>query len=423
MYKRLKDGISHFFQIEQEDLSDRFMLIMLSVFIVFLFTQVIITLIMPFNGINTLLTIVSFLLLIIFFVLFKIQRYRLLSKILFVGVIHLLVFSFWITSEGVLGSISNIIPVVAFIVVAIMPQQYATRTLIFTFVFCIFMVSSEFFFPDLIVPYDTLIGKKIDIIIGIAFTFMVISFSFLYLRKEYNLKEMALKQEYEAQKKLNEELDNFVYRTSHDLRAPISSTLGLITLIRMSKNMDEVLRYAELQEKSLLKMDGFIHDILNYSQNNHIEVVREKISFQELYEDAIQQLYDSQVFSPVQTTLMFDERIDYFFDKLRLQTIFKNLISNALRYYDKQKKNPFLLIKIADEPDNIIITFEDNGIGIHVDSIPKIFDMFYRAHKSSVGSGVGLYIVKQSVEKIGGKICCISTDGVGTSFVITLPKK
>lgn len=423
MYDKIKHIIEYFRNIEEKDISDRYMLVTLYVFIFFVFTQVIANFFVTINLANSIVTLLTLFILIAFFYLFQSKKYRFLSKILFVGVTHLLIFVFWITSDGLLGAIPSLIPILAFIVVAIMPQQYAFNTLLFSLFYCTLLILFDFGFPDWITPYQSLAARKTDVIVGMYFTLLFVSFSFMYLKKQYHAKEIAVKQEYEAQKRLNEELDHFVYRTSHDLRAPISSTLGLITLIRMSKNMEEILKYVDLQEKSLLKMDGFIHDILNYSQNNRVEIIYEKIDFQNLYEDALFSLQEETTQHVVKTNIIFDANKDYILDKPRLQTIFKNLISNALRYYDPQKETPFLTIKIKEDTHFITIAFEDNGIGIPKDCVPKIFNMFYRAHKTSVGSGVGLYIVKQSVEKLGGNIICISKEFIGTSFVITLPKR
>ncbi len=423
MYHKIKHIIEHFWHIEEKDISDRYMLVTLIVFIFFLFTQVISNFFVTINVANSILTLLSLFLLIGFLYLFQSKKHRFLSKILFVFVTHILIFVFWITSDGLLGAIPTLIPILAFIVVAIMPHQYAFKTLIFSLFFCTFLIVSDFLFPASITPYQSLAARKTDIIVSIYFTLLFVSFSFMYLKKQYHVKEIALQKEYDAQIRLNEELDHFVYRTSHDLRAPISSTLGLITLIRMSKNIDEILKYVNLQEKSLLKMDGFIHDILSYSQNNRVEIIYEKIDFKSLYEDTIESLQEETRQHIVQTNLIFDANKDYILDKPRLQTIFKNLISNAFRYHDPQKETAFLNIKIKEDTHFITIAFEDNGIGIPKDCVPKVFDMFYRAHRTSVGSGVGLYITKQSAEKLGGNIICISQEFIGTTFVITLPKK
>lgn len=422
MYEKIKHIIGDFCNIAEKEISDRYMLVTLYVFIFFIFTQVIGNLFITINLANSIITLLTLLILITFWFLFQRKKYRFLSKILFVGVTHILIFIFWITSNGLFGAIPTLIPILAFIIVAIMPQQYAWNTLLFSLVFCTALILFDIIFPNYITPYDSIFAQKVDVIVGMYFTLLFVSFSFMYLKKQYHAAESALKKQYDTQKKLNEELDHFVYRTSHDLRAPMSSTLGLITLIRMAKSHEEVLRYVDLQEKSLLKMDGFIHDILDYSQNNRVEIMYEKIDFRDLYENCLETLQEENTPNIVQTQLIFDANKTYILDKPRLKIIFKSLISNAFRYYDAQKETSFLNIKIKEDSHFITLAFEDNGIGIPKECIPHIFNMFYRAHKSSVGSGIGLYIVKQSVEKLGGSIVCISQEHIGTTFVITFPK-
>lgn len=422
MYQKIKTYIYKFYEAE-EDISDRYMMAMLSVLILFLITQIIFVSFIEINIGNTIITIVTICLFLGFLALFKIHRYRLLSKVLFVLTAHICVFFFWITSEGLMGAITSTLPIVIFIVVSIIPLKYSSYSLAFTFLFILFLFSIDFYLPKWIVPYESLLAKEIDIITGVLFACLVTAFSFLYLKKQYQSKVEELKNQFESQKKLNEELDNFVYRTSHDLRAPISSTLGLISLIQMTDNLAEIRTYVELQEKSMQKMDSFIIEILNYSRNSRMEILSENVNFQEIYDNSLQQIAHTKSSKKLETALEYDPNYVYLSDKLRLQIIFNNIISNAFRYLDAKKIHSFLTVQISHTQAEIIIEFKDNGLGIPSASIPKIFDMFYRAHKYSQGSGVGLYIVRQSVEKLGGKIYCTSAENIGTTFKVVLPNK
>jgi len=100
-----------------------------------------------------------------------------------------------------------------------------------------------------------------------------------------------------------------------------------------------------------------------------------------------------------------------------------NLISNAIKYHTLEKDNPFLKITIRTSETGAIIEIEDNGSGIEASYHQKIFEMFFRASEKSFGSGLGLYIVKQVVDRLNGKIELKSALNQGTLFKIALPNQ
>ncbi|HNP20327.1 MAG TPA: HAMP domain-containing sensor histidine kinase [Fulvivirga sp.] len=112
---------------------------------------------------------------------------------------------------------------------------------------------------------------------------------------------------------------------------------------------------------------------------------------------------------------------DLYSDSVRIKTILTNVISNALKYSDKTKSNQFINMKVQVTPDECVIKVEDNGIGIRQQYLSNIFDIFYRADENAKGSGLGLYIVKDTVDRLGGQIQVQSEYGKGTTFTITIP--
>jgi signal transduction histidine kinase len=108
-------------------------------------------------------------------------------------------------------------------------------------------------------------------------------------------------------------------------------------------------------------------------------------------------------------------------DAYRLLVIFNNLLSNTIKYRDSKKDQNFIHFYITVEKDTLKIRVQDNGIGIAPDFLPKVFNMFYRATERSEGAGLGLYIVRETVHKLGGKISVDSEVGVGTTFDIEVP--
>ncbi len=226
----------------------------------------------------------------------------------------------------------------------------------------------------------------------------------------------------EALSKSNEELDKFVYSVSHDLRAPLTSMLGVIEITKMETEDPLINEHLMLLTGSIKKLDGFIQDILDYSRNTRLELEQNEINFADLIAD-------------VSTNLKFmgmdNRRVDitcdvtadacFVSDKRRLSVIFNNLIANAIRYQNVNVTNPHIKIQVQCAHNATQILVSDNGIGIDQANIGKIFEMFYRVSSKSVGSGLGLYIVKDTIAKLKGSICVDSQPGVGTAFTIHLP--
>ncbi|MEL6842647.1 MAG: ATP-binding protein [Bacteroidota bacterium] len=231
----------------------------------------------------------------------------------------------------------------------------------------------------------------------------------------------ALQEQNEELVKVNRELDKLVYSTSHDLRAPLVSVMGLINIAKIEENPKAREKYFDLMSKSLNKLDDFIKDIMGYSRNSRAEMRREEIDFESMINEAFNSLRYGERYSSINKQINISGDSALMSDPTRLQIIFNNLISNACRYSDLSKTESFVEINITLSDDSAQIEVRDNGIGIAPRYMDKIFDMFYRATNTSDGSGIGLYIVREAVHKLGGIINVDSTFGEGTSFHIELP--
>ncbi len=221
--------------------------------------------------------------------------------------------------------------------------------------------------------------------------------------------------------KVNNELDSFVYRVSHDLRAPLTSILGLISLMKMEKNNDTIGEYIDLQEKSIHKLDLFIKEIMNLSRNSRLGITVGKIEFDELINDIFEGEHYTRNAEKVKRICIVEEGFSFYTDRQRLSIILNNLISNGLKYANPSQEEPKVKVEVYSENNDCIIRVSDNGIGISEEYLPKIFAMFFRATEDSSGSGLGLYIVKETVEKLNGKITVRSTMRKGTTFKVVLP--
>ncbi len=220
-------------------------------------------------------------------------------------------------------------------------------------------------------------------------------------------------------RKLNSELDSFVYSTSHDLRAPLASILGLVNLSRMeTQNKDH---YINLIEKSVKKLDLFINEIIDYSRNARLELTVTVIDFEYLLSEIFDNLEYLEEKKHIKKSINVSGKIPLYSDKVRLGIILSNLIANALKYYNPNNPSPYVLIQVTTGKAGATIKVTDNGIGIAEEPKKNIFRMFYRASDKSSGSGLGLYIVKEALEKLGGTIKVSSKLGIGSTFEIVLP--
>lgn len=223
--------------------------------------------------------------------------------------------------------------------------------------------------------------------------------------------------------KNNEELDRFVYSTSHDLRAPLASISGLIELTDKSNNISEMRMYLGLMQNRIKSLEGFIGDITDFSRNSSQRVMKEEVNLTAL----VSEVWESLRFSPETSAISFDidipESLFVNTDKKRIQIILSNLISNAVRYHDSRKEDKYIKVAYKATAQSFSITVEDNGQGIAPEYQKKIFEMFFRGNESSKGTGLGLYIVKETLQKLSGSVQLQSVPNAGSSFTIVIPQQ
>lgn len=235
--------------------------------------------------------------------------------------------------------------------------------------------------------------------------------------------EKILQEKNKALQKTNEELDRFVYSASHDLRAPLASSLGLINISRFTQDESDRMSYLDMMEQSLNKMDKIIQDITDYSRNARLEIECEEIHFESLITDVLQRLKYLQHIDDVNIHTFIEGESKFYTDKIRLYVILINLISNAIKYHKYEETNPYINIKVMIKKDEAHILVEDNGIGIEEKHLDKIFGMFFQAARESSGSGLGLFIVKETINKLDGSISVQSKLKEGSCFEVILPNE
>ena len=225
----------------------------------------------------------------------------------------------------------------------------------------------------------------------------------------------------EELKKTNAELDSFVYSVSHDLRAPLLSIQGIIDMVRSVDHVpDEALELMAMADSAVHRLDSNIREILEYSRNARLSLKPETFRLRDLM---------SEIFESLRYT--DGNHVDFRFetdgqelihtDHARLQVLLSNIISNSVKYRKKNIADPFVHIFFQTRNGQYVIRVEDNGEGIPEGSKERVFEMFYRASTSTSGTGLGLYICKEIVNKLNGTIALESAQGVGTVVTVKLP--
>lgn len=220
--------------------------------------------------------------------------------------------------------------------------------------------------------------------------------------------------------KRNTELDNFVYSVSHDLRAPIASVLGLINLAKKDKDVTMKDTYLEMINNSALQQDHFIKEILDQSRNSRLEIRKEEIFFEPLINETFNQLrFATSTDKAVEKIISIQQETAFYCDRWRLKVILNNIISNAIRY--RNGKDPIIKVNVRVDSKMAKMAIEDNGKGIAKEHLQNVYKMFYRATDDGAGSGLGLYIVKEAIDKLNGSIRIDSQEGVGTTVSLEIP--
>ncbi|HMI05616.1 MAG TPA: hybrid sensor histidine kinase/response regulator [Pedobacter sp.] len=254
-----------------------------------------------------------------------------------------------------------------------------------------------------------------------------------YITKPWNDLELhnSIKNAYDAYKakidlrekvseleKTNDELNRFIYSISHELRAPLVSAMGVINVVKMEGLYDSCGEYWSLIETCSNKLDYYIQKTLQYYKNNKIASENTLVNFEKL----IPELINLYSYTDKDTHFHVDikQDSDFYGDAFRIEVILGNLISNAIKYQKEGEgdKKVNIIIEVKNNAAEIVIS--DNGMGILNEHLEKIFTQFFKI-KTNHGTGLGLFIVKEALNKINGKITVSSDLSEGTAFKITIP--
>ncbi len=244
--------------------------------------------------------------------------------------------------------------------------------------------------------------------------------SIINVTKRKIAEEKIIKQK-DLLEKANAELDRFVYITSHDLKAPLLSIQGLIHLAEISEDKSEIEMCLKMMMERIKGLENFIRDIIDYSRNVRIGLVKEEIDVKKMIESIYSDLFYLENVDKIDFKIDVDTGLSFNSDEKRVNVIMKNLIFNAVKYQNFDQKNPVIIVKANEDGNHLLLSVKDNGEGIEPEIQDKVYDMFFRASEKSSGSGLGLYIVKEMVGKLDGNIQLKSEPNKGSEFIIRLP--
>lgn len=223
-------------------------------------------------------------------------------------------------------------------------------------------------------------------------------------------------------RKINNELETLMYRISHDLKGPVASIMGLINIGQLDFTEEKFQNYLAMLDKSTFKLKKTLDELLNLSRIKQGQIVPEPVLLEDVIRDIMDGLKYNEGFKDVEINLHLKQDHQVYSDRRLLTSIFQNLLENAIKYRSKHRnRKAWVLINASRIADELQVQVIDNGEGISEKVQDKVFDMFFRAHELSSGSGLGLYIVKNAIEKINGSIMLESRMGEGCKFDVIIP--
>lgn len=217
----------------------------------------------------------------------------------------------------------------------------------------------------------------------------------------------------------NQELDTFFYKASHDLKGPLASIMGIVNLARLENSTSETPRYLDMIESSTKRLDTTLLDLIELARTRKGVSKMNRVNLSILVDEVLYSLKHMAGFEVVSMTNEVDKKFEVYSDQLLLQSILQNLVHNAINY--RSSLEPSVRIRASRQSQAVEIAVSDNGKGIPEEIKNKVFEMFYRGHPDSSGSGLGLFIVKNAVDKLNGQISFDSKVDQGTTFTVKLP--
>lgn len=258
----------------------------------------------------------------------------------------------------------------------------------------------------------------IGILLALTLLYLVYIWRTSLIRTKNTLLEEIVTQRTSELEEANERLETFVYKASHDIKGPLKSIIGLTVVGQKDVQDENAKNYFDHILKSTRKLDNLLMDLLQITKVRKTTLQLEKINFNEMVASVLSSFENFPGYEKMKISIEIKENVPFYSDKKLLHSIIQNLIENPIKYLDTKKSPNILDIKISVTKKMTELIFTDNGVGISKESQKYIFDMFFKANENANGTGLGLYIVKTTVEKLQGSILLESEPGKGSTFTI-----
>lgn len=219
----------------------------------------------------------------------------------------------------------------------------------------------------------------------------------------------------------NELVERFIYSCSHELKSPIASMQGLLEVIKYQPLHSETAKCIDMMSVCTDQMKNLMQSLEEYMINSKREICLENVRGEELIHGILGQFQHALHKQHIKVKTVIQQTSDWVTDTHRISLVLANLVSNAVAFQDPHKKEKKILIHLNVSRNKSLLEVADNGVGIPMDRQDKIFDLFYRGHDQSQGSGLGLFLVRDIVSKMLAKVSLKSIEKVGTSFKVLSP--
>lgn len=220
------------------------------------------------------------------------------------------------------------------------------------------------------------------------------------------------------------ELDNFIYKSSHDIKGPLVRLLGICHVALLDIQEEKAREYFQMLYESARHLNDIFDRLKAVSDINATSLSRDAIDFAHLLDKVKEDLKEMEGFQSIEIFGEIDPALRYESDSFLLETIFRNMLENAIRFQRKSDAHKkFIATRVEAKNQNVVLSFIDNGIGIKENAMEDIFKMFSKAALEHHNVGLGLYIVRQCVNKLEGTIRLVKNPNGYTEFQITLPWK
>lgn len=246
-------------------------------------------------------------------------------------------------------------------------------------------------------------------------------------RKLEKLRRDSLKivrKDFQRLEAVNKELDRYAYVVSHTLRGPLITVKGLLNLAEQTPDISSLRTLHEMMQTSINKVDTVLVRLLEQARNAHTETSVQRIDWVALLDDVINGLRYIDPQNTVNKFMHLETAIEFYSDPERIAMFLNHVIGNAFVHRNSEEHHESITsIEVFTSAESAIVVVKDNGKGIPTEYLSKVFDMFFKVDTGMPGAGLGLFLAKELVTKLGGTIDITSRINIGTTVRIELPNK